>query len=146
MPQEHEPVDMAALLIQAYELGDMIKDSAEMASYLYWKERMATQQDVQQLVLEFARKKETFSETERFGHYHPDYHEAKAAVKAVERQLHEYEEVRQYKQAEEQLDEMLYELSKTIATAVSDTIKVPSNSLKSTGGCGSGCSGSCGSC
>ena len=137
---------MASLLTTAYELGDMVKESAEVAAYLYWKGRVESQQEVQRLVAEFARKKELFAETERFGHYHPDYHEAKKAVKAVEAELEQYEEVREFKRAEQALDEMLYSLSKAIAGPISETIKVPSNSLRSSGGCGGGCSGNCGSC
>ncbi|MGZ9587012.1 YlbF family regulator [Paenibacillus marinisediminis] len=137
---------MAALLTTAYELGDMVKESAEMAAYLYWKERVDAQQDVQQLLIEFARKKELFAETERFGRFHPDYHEARKAVKEMEARLEQFEEVYEFKRAEEALDDMLYSMSKTIANSVSESIKVPSNSLKSSGGCGGGCSGNCSSC
>lgn len=144
--QQHEVVDMAALLTHAYELGDMIKDSAEVANYLYWKVRVESHQEAQQMIKEFARKKEAFTETERFGHFHPDYHKAKAEVREAELQLDQIEEIRMFKQAESALDEMLYELSESIAHAVSDTIKVPSNQLKPSGGCGNGCSGSCSSC
>ncbi|SMG14554.1 Cell fate regulator YlbF, YheA/YmcA/DUF963 family (controls sporulation, competence, biofilm development) [Paenibacillus aquistagni] len=145
--QQHEVVDMAALLTHAYELGDMIKDSAEVANYLYWKVRVESHQEAQQMIKEFARKKEAFSETERFGHFHPDYHKAKAEMEETELRLNAIEAVRSFKEAEDQLDQMLYELSSSIAHAVSDTIKVPSNALKpSGGGCGNGCSGGCASC
>lgn len=146
VPQMYEQVDMAALLTTAYELGDMVKESAEMAAYLYWKERVESQQDVQKLVAEFNRKKELYAETERFGRFHPDYHEAKQAVKEIEQKLEQYVEVSEFKRAEQQLDDMLYSMSKLIAGAVSESIKVPSNSLRSSGGCGGGCSGNCGSC
>ena len=51
-----------------------------------------------------------------------------------------------FKEAEEKLDELLHDVSKTIAHAVSESIKVPSNKiLPDTGGCSSGgsCSGKC---
>lgn len=137
---------MAALLTTAYELGDMVKESAEMAAYLYWKERVQAQQDVQRLLVDFARKKELYAETERFGRFHPDFHEARKVVKAIEAELDQYVEVSEFKRAEEALDNMLYTLSETIAHSVSESIKVPSNSLKVSGGCGGGCSGNCGSC
>ncbi|UHA75795.1 YlbF family regulator [Paenibacillus sp. 481] len=138
---------MAVLLTNAYELGDMINQSVEVAEFLYWKQRVEMNNDVQRLVNEFARKKELFEETERFGHYHPDYHAAKDAVINIQQQLDAIEEVSQYKQAESALDTLLQQLSETIAYAVSDTIKVPSNDAEPKGGCSTGgCSGGCGSC
>ncbi|MCR8845245.1 YlbF family regulator [Paenibacillus sp. SC116] len=146
-PEQGGQADTAVLLTEAYELGDMIKHSAELTSYLTWKQRMEQHEEVKQLKREFLRKKDLFEETERFGHFHPDYHSARDAVFAIEQKLDEIEEVQQFKRAEEQLDEMLYELSKVIAHSVSESIKVPSNALQPTGGCsGGGCSGGCSSC
>ena len=34
---EAETIDMSAVLMQAYDMGDMINSSAEVADYLYWK-------------------------------------------------------------------------------------------------------------
>ncbi|MBN3526055.1 YlbF/YmcA family competence regulator [Paenibacillus apiarius] len=137
---------MAVLLTNAYELGDMINQSAEVAEYLYWKERVDSSEAVKHLVREFSRKKERFEETERFGHYHPDYHKAKDEVLAVQSQLDSIEEVSYFKQAEQAVDELLHRLSETIAFAVSNTIKVPGNDPQPSGGCGNGCSGNCSSC
>ncbi|MCZ8520221.1 MULTISPECIES: YlbF family regulator [Paenibacillus] len=144
---ESQTMDMSAILLGAYDLADYIKHSAETADYLYWKERKDADPEVFGLVKEFAKRKERFEECERFGHYHPNYHEALDAVKEVQSQLESVESVRRYMEAERKLDELLYEVSETIARAVSDTIKVPSNDpLASTGGCSSGgsCSGKCG--
>ncbi|MCE5167924.1 YlbF family regulator [Paenibacillus profundus] len=137
---------MAVLLTNAYELGDMINQSAEVAEYLYWKERVDSSEAVKDLVREFSRKKERFEEAERFGHFHPDYHKAQEEVLAVQSQLDAIEEVSYFKQAEQAVDELLHRLSETIAFAVSDTIKVPGNDPQPSGGCGNGCSGSCSSC
>lgn len=144
---ESRTLDMSAILLEAYDLADMIKYSAETADYLYWKQAKDADPEVARLVKEFAKKKELFEECERFGHYHPDYHEALDQVKAVQAQLDEVEAVRKYKEAERKLDDLLYTVSETIARSVSETIKVPSNDpLASSGGCSSGgsCSGNCG--
>ncbi|CAM2821707.1 YlbF family regulator [Paenibacillus sediminis] len=141
---EKNTVDMAKLLTYAYELGDMINNSVEIANYLYWKQKVAEHPEIQALVKQMERKKELFEETQRFGHFHPNYHSAKDEVKAIEDQLDKFEEVRRFKQAEKNIDEMFHQISEMIAYSVSDTIKVPSNDPNPKGGCGSGGKCSCG--
>ncbi|MDU4697751.1 MULTISPECIES: YlbF family regulator [Paenibacillus] len=135
-------VDMAAVLTNAYELGDMINQSAAVSDYLYWKQRVEEDSEIQAWVKKLEAQKELFRETERFGHFHPNYHEAKDKVAEVERELERFEAVRSFKAAEAELDDILHQMSEMIAYAVSDTIKVPSNDPNPKGGCGSG--GSCG--
>lgn len=140
---ETRTVDMAEVLLCAYDLGDMINNSIEVANYLYWKERMQQHPDVQRLIIKLNSKKELFEETQRFGHFHPNYHAAREEVEAVQEEMQRIEAVRRFSEAESSLDRMLYEMSETIAHSVSQTIKVPSNDpLPKGGGCGSG--GSCG--
>ncbi|QWU13472.1 Cell fate regulator YlbF, YheA/YmcA/DUF963 family (controls sporulation, competence, biofilm development) [Paenibacillus sophorae] len=141
---EYNTVDMAEVLTNAYELGDMINQSAEVADYLYWKGRVAANSDIQNLIKKLRSKKELFEETQRFGHFHPNYHAAKEEVAAVEAELDEFEEVARFKLAEKALDDMLHSMSETIAFAVSDSIKVPGNDPLPKGGCGSGGKCSCG--
>jgi cell fate (sporulation/competence/biofilm development) regulator YlbF (YheA/YmcA/DUF963 family) len=144
---EAQTLDMAAILMQAYEVGDLINRSLEAADYLYWKQVLEQDEAAQRSIRELAKLKDLFEETQRFGHYHPNYHEALDKVKAAESKLAELESVARFKEAEERLDELLYTVSETIAHAVSDTIKVPSNQLlPSEGGCshGGSCSGKCG--
>ena len=103
--------------------------------------------EAQALIREFAKAKERFAECERYGRFHPDYNEALDQVYAWERRLNEVECIRRFKAAEEALDRLLYEVSLTLARAVSDTIKVPDNDPNPKG-CGNGgrcsCSGGCG--
>lgn len=149
---EAQSLDMSAILMQAYDLGDMINVSAETADYLYWKRRKDEDPEVHELVKQFNKKKELFEECQRFGHFHPDYHAALEQVQAIQSRLDGLESVHGFKAAEQRLDELLYVISETIARSVSDTIKVPSNDpLAKGGGCSSGgcssggsCSGSCG--
>jgi len=137
--------DMASLLLSAYEIGDCINQSAEVAEYLYWKSAVEQDEQVKVLAKQFDKAKELFEECQRFGRFHPDYHAAKDKVKQIEKELEGIESVRSFKQAEQIVDEMLYDVSKLIAMSVSETIKVPSNEKGSGGGCGSGGKCSCGS-
>ncbi|NIK75738.1 cell fate (sporulation/competence/biofilm development) regulator YlbF (YheA/YmcA/DUF963 family) [Paenibacillus castaneae] len=138
-------LDMASLLLCAYELGDWINQSAEVAEYLYWKSAVNEDEDVKQITRRFEKAKELFDECQRFGRFHPDYNSAKDKVKQIERELGEIESVRRFKFAEQVVDEMLYDVSRTIAESVSDNIKVPGNEKAGGGSCGSGGSCSCGS-
>ncbi|MBP1996471.1 YlbF family regulator [Paenibacillus eucommiae] len=144
---EADTLDMSSVLIHAYDMGDMIKSSAEVADYLYWKVAVDSSTEVAELKVLFNKKKELFEECERFGHYHPSYHDALGQVNEIQEKLNRLEPVRRYKEAEDRLDDLLFTISTTIAHAVSDTIKVPSNNpLPTGGGCSSGgsCSGKCG--
>jgi len=139
---EIETVDMACVLMSAYELGDMINGSVEVADYLYWRERMQEHPEVRRLIGKLDAKKELFEETQRFGHFHPNFHAAKEEVELVEREMEEIEAVSRFKEAEKALDDLLFEMSETIAYSVSSSIKVPGNDPLPKKGCGSG--GSCG--
>lgn len=144
---EKQAIDMSAILLQAYELSDLIEHSAEMADYLYWKQRIDEDEAVKEAVKNLEKQKQLFEECQRFGHFHPDYHAALDAAKQAQEQIDSIETVQQFKRAEDGLDDLLYTVSKTIAHAVSEVIKVPSNKLQpERGGCGSGgsCSGKCG--
>jgi cell fate (sporulation/competence/biofilm development) regulator YlbF (YheA/YmcA/DUF963 family) len=103
---------------------------------------------IQSAVAAFAKAKLMFEDCERFGHFHPDYHAALEIVNKAQEKLDAFEAVRRFKEAEARLDDLLFSVSETIAHAVSETIKVPSNNPLPTGGSCStgGCSGGCSSC
>jgi cell fate (sporulation/competence/biofilm development) regulator YlbF (YheA/YmcA/DUF963 family) len=144
---EKNALDMSAVLLRAYELGDMIIASKEVADYQQGKRLMEENAEAQAVILKLMQKKDLFEECQRFGHFHPEYHKAMDAVAVVQQELDAIPCVKFYKEAEERLDELLYEISETIAHSVSETVKVPSNKLEPhAGGCSSGgsCSGKCG--
>jgi cell fate (sporulation/competence/biofilm development) regulator YlbF (YheA/YmcA/DUF963 family) len=148
---EANALDMSTILLQAYELGDWINGSVEVAEYLQAKHEMEHDDSVKEIVRSFAKKKELFEECERFGHFHPDYNSAMEQVQQVQQQMEQNQVWSRFNQAEHKLDDLLYTVSKTIAHSVSMTIKVPSNVMQpdngcSSGGCstGGGCSGKCG--
>ena len=146
---EVRSLDTSQILMEALEIGDMVNHSRELHEYLYWKERLSGDNEANKAIRNFQQKKEKFQDCERFGHFHPDYHEALEQVRKAELELDKIESVHKFKQAEKALDDLLYTLAETIARSISEDIKVPSNDpLPKVGGCncasGGGCSGSCG--
>jgi cell fate (sporulation/competence/biofilm development) regulator YlbF (YheA/YmcA/DUF963 family) len=143
---ERQAIDMSTIISKAGELGSAMLLSVEVADYLYWKARMTKDEEAAKMIRKMAAAKERFSECERFGHFHPNYHEALDAVKTVEAEMEAVESVREFKKAESALDRLLQDVSELIAYSVSESIKVPSNDPLPKGGCASGgsCSGGCG--
>ncbi|MGD8191611.1 YlbF family regulator [Brevibacillus ginsengisoli] len=136
---------MAELIEYSYELGLMINQSQEVAEYLASKQRMAQDEEVIRLRGLFAKKKEAYEEVQRFGKYHPDFTRISAEIRELKHSIEMLDSIQAFKKAESRLDEMLYTVSRTIADAVSESIKVPSNNpfLEAMSqGCGTG--GSCG--
>lgn len=140
-----ETTDMTQLIMESHELSTMINQSREVSDYLVAKRRMEADGEAQSLLALFEKKKVLYEDVQRFGKYHPDYNHISKEVRELKRTIELMDSVQAFKRAEDKLDELLYEVSRTIAYAVSDTIKVPSNNpfLEAKGsGCGSG--GSCG--
>ena len=135
--------DLTELQMRAYALGEMIRESALAEEYARRKEMLARDEAAQQAKKRLAAAKEKFAECERFGRYHPDYHEALKNVKAAEAEVNALESVRLFKEAERRMDELLHEVALILARAVSDSVKVPGDG-DAPGGCGGSCS--CGGC
>ncbi|WP_128894996.1 YlbF family regulator [Longirhabdus pacifica] len=138
--------DVSRLMINAYELADMVNHSEVLDRYLALKSLLRNDETIQEAIKELDKQKEKFAEYERFGQYHPDYHKGIQEVKDVEEKVNQYDLVKQFKAVEEELDDLLYSIAKNIAHTVSPTIKVPSNTLQLDEGCSTGgsCSGKCG--
>src|SRR5690606_17255874 len=111
----------------AQQLAVRINESEEVKRYLHVKERMDADPEVQRLIREFQRKKEKFEEAQRFGHFHPDYHAAKAEAESFQEKMAQHPLIAEFLQAEEQLDWLLNEVSRTIAHAASESVRVPVN-------------------
>jgi cell fate (sporulation/competence/biofilm development) regulator YlbF (YheA/YmcA/DUF963 family) len=145
MMETLETVDMAELILQSHELSTMINHSREVSEYLAAKQRMEQDEEAQRLLAQFEKKKAQYEDVMRFGKYHPDYDQISKEVRQLKRTIEMLDSVQAFKRAEDNLDTLLYQVGRTIADAVSETIKVPSNNpfleAKSSG-CGTG--GSCG--
>jgi len=138
------PVDYTELLSHAFVLGEMIKHSALADAYVYLKQQLQRDEAASRLKRQLAEAKEKFAECERFGRFHPDYHESLERVYAIQAELDQLESVSRFKQVERELDELLHEVAFAIASSVSPSIKVPGPEADMEKGCGSGGKCSCG--
>lgn len=140
-----QPLDMAAVIDQAYTLADWINQSEEVSTYTAAKERLKQDAEAQRLIQLFQQKKQAYEEVQRFGKYHPDFDKISRELRECKQKLDMLESVQAFKRAENRLDELLYRVGRTIADAVSPTVKVLSNNPimeAVNSGCGTG--GSCG--
>lgn len=120
-------VGLTELLLDAYELAERIKQSDEVDQYLLSQQHMQADPEASELIRGFHRLKEQFEEVTRFGIFHPNYHEAKERAIAYQTQLNGHPQIAQFLQAEEALNRLLFDVSKTLAHVVSDEVKVPND-------------------
>ena len=108
---------------------------------------METNQETQQKIKAFAAMKERYEEVQRFGKYHPDYKEVMGKIRILKREVDLDGHVAELRKAENDLQDLLDEISVMLGKSVSPSVKVPTgNPFFSTGSsCGGGC-GSGGSC
>lgn len=136
-------LDMVEILQKTTDISHKIVRSELVQHYLEKKRAMQQDETAQRLIQEFQKKKELFEEAKRFGHYHPNYHSAKREARLFKRQMEKHPVIGAYIKAEHELDELLFHVSKTIAHAISPTVKIPANdprlersALQKKGSCG----------
>lgn len=138
------------ILLQTYNLADMLNQSQAAIDYLKYKSLVEEDVEVKRLKKNLRDAKLLYEETERFGKFHPDYNEAKIKIDKVLAEINSHELIKQFKRAEEELNQLFYSVSNTLAGSISKSIKVPRNDnlldepFCSTGSCTScGLKGSC---
>jgi cell fate (sporulation/competence/biofilm development) regulator YlbF (YheA/YmcA/DUF963 family) len=136
------------LLESAEHLAKMVLDSEIAEQYRKCLYKLRNNQETQRKIHRFASLKELYEEVQRFGKYHPDYKRVMSEIRESKREMDLDPLVADFKIAENDLQQLLDEISVLVAGAVSTHIKVPTgNPFFDThsnhgGGCGSG--GSCG--
>lgn len=135
------------ILQKTDELNEYIMSSDLFRHYIETKKAVQRDAKAQQYVKEFVKLKEKFEEVERFGKYHPDYKTVRRQVRSYKREMDMYPIIADFKKAENDLQDLLIEISQIIANAVSPNIKVPTgNPFFDQMSCGGGCrtGGGCG--
>lgn len=128
-------------------LGKTILQSDVMEAYYNARNALDQNKESQRLIKAFADIKVHYEDVQRFGTYHPDYHEIMRNVRRVKRDMDMNQEVAKFKVAERNLQRLLDEVCQYIAAHVSVQIKAPKDGAALTdGGCSSGGCGSGGTC
>lgn len=120
-------LDIVEILAEASSVSDEIIKTPLVARYLQLKRQLAQDESAQQLIQAFQKKKQLFEEAKRFGHYHPDYHQAKKEARAFQQRMERHPTIGAFIKSEREVDELLFHVSKTIAHAVSTSVKVSAN-------------------
>ncbi|WP_141431305.1 YlbF family regulator [Bacillus sp. 03113] len=137
------------ILDKADELAAMILESDVVENYRDRLNILKTNQESQAKISLFMSLKEQYEDVQRFGKYHPDYKFVMKQVREVKRSMDLDENVAAFRKAENQLQQLLDEISVMIGHSVSQNVKVPTGNpffdgLSSCGGgCGSGGACSC---
>src|SRR5690606_12131839 len=142
--------EWAIILDEADELSAMILNSEAVSQYRKAYQAVYSDPVLTQKIAKFNRMKEQYEDVQRFGKYHPDYHTIMKEIRLQKRELELDEKVANLKLAENEVQDLLDEISLMIGKSVSEAVKVPvsnpffeTTSSWSTGGCGSGGSCSC---
>ncbi len=135
------------IMEQAEHLAKMILQSDVAEAYRICLYRLKNNRESQQKIKNFSELKVLYEDAKRFGKYHPDYKKIMLQTREAKRLMDLDPYVAEYKLAENDLQDLLDEISVYLGGAVSKQIKVPvGNPYFETGsGCGTGC-GSGGSC
>jgi len=140
--------EWAFILDEADVLSSMILNSEPVRKYQKARQAVYGDRVLVEKIAAFNRMKEQYEDVQRFGKYHPDYYKIMKEIRKQKRELDLNEKVADLKLAENELQDMLDEISLILAKAVSEAVKVPvSNPFFETschsGGCGSGGKCSC---
>lgn len=139
-------IEQLDILDQADIVSTIIQSSNEMNLYIEKEQALKFNKEAQSLIAEFNRMKEQYDEAQRFGTYHPDYNKIMQRVRSSKRKMDMNEYVASFKIAERNLQNLLDEVSKIIASSVSSSIIVPEDGILAASGCASGGCGTGGSC
>lgn len=109
---------------QVDQLFETIKASNTFQTYLWQKNKMYKDKEVQELRNNFMVKKEAFEAIEAYGKYAPDRREKQHAVRKAKRALDLHPKVAEFRYAETTLQSILDLVGTTIAHTISKEIKV----------------------
>lgn len=140
-------IERMEILDSADELSQWILESDVAENYRKSLYKLRNNSETQRKVQTFSRLKESYEEVQRFGRYHPDYKTIMKEIREVKREMDLDENVAEFRRAENELQDLLDQVSLMIGHSVSKNVKVPSGNpfFSSGSSCGGGC-GSGGSC
>ncbi|TMU87902.1 YlbF family regulator [Bacillus sp. BHET2] len=140
-------IERMEILDSADELSQWILESDVAENYRKSLYKLRNNSGTQRKVQTFSRMKESYEEVQRFGRYHPDYKTIMKEIREIKREMDLDENVAEFRRAENELQDLLDQVSHLIGHSVSKSVKVPSGNpfFSSGSSCGGGC-GSGGGC
>jgi cell fate (sporulation/competence/biofilm development) regulator YlbF (YheA/YmcA/DUF963 family) len=140
-------IERVQILEEAEQISSMILQSELAEEYRSCLYKVQRDREAQRLISDFQKMKEKYDEVQRFGKYHPDFRTVSKETRELKRKLDLHDTIAAFKQAEDDIQKVLDEISVQLGGAVSKHIKVPTGNpyFDSISSCGGGC-GSGGSC
>ena len=113
------------VLKAVYELVDEIKEKNEYKKLLKLKKIIDTDKQIIKLVEVFNKTKVKYNEVSKYGEHHPDLKEVRKELSISKEKLFTNEIIKEYKQLEKEIQNLLDDISRKIAKSVSPKIKHP---------------------
>ncbi|TFE03605.1 YlbF family regulator [Jeotgalibacillus sp. R-1-5s-1] len=127
------------LLDVSDELAEMILKSEEAAHYFHCYQALKSSRESMDKIYKFNSLKELYEEVQRFGRYHPDYSRVMKEIRETKRDMDMDDHVATFRVAENQLQQLLDEVSTIIGKSVSESVKIPTGNAFFDSGCSGGC-------
>ncbi|ALS78180.1 MULTISPECIES: YlbF family regulator [Planococcus] len=125
----------------ADELSQMILQSEQADLYREAYDSVYNDKNLANEIHAFARLKEQYEEVQRFGKYHPEYSRVMKQIRVDKRRLDLNEKVANLRLMENELQDLMDQVSFIIGRSVSEAVKIPSSNpfFSSDSSCGSSC-------
>ncbi|WP_033541823.1 YlbF family regulator [Planococcus sp. CAU13] len=125
----------------AEELSRMILQSEQAEQYRQAYHAVYDNKELADEIIAFARLKELYEEVRRFGKYHPDYKDVMKRIRVDKRKLDLNEQVAALRLAENEMQDLIDQVSFIIGRSVSEAVKIPSSNpfFSSDSSCGGSC-------
>ncbi|ETP68693.1 YlbF family regulator [Planomicrobium chinense] len=125
----------------AEELSEMILQSEQAELYRKAYDTVYNDKGLADEIHAFARLKEQYEEVQRFGKYHPDYSRVMKQIRVDKRRLDLNEQIAALRLAENELQDLMDQVSFILGRSVSEAVKIPSSNpfFSSDSSCGGSC-------
>lgn len=138
--------DQIKILEKAEELSEMILKSELVDYYYKFFKIVQSNKESMEKIRRFSQLKELYYEVKRVGAHHPDYKRVMKEIFEAKRDMDLDPRVAELKKAENEMQNLLDEISALLGHAVSEHIKVPAGNpfFASSKTCSCGSEGKCG--
>lgn len=125
----------------ADELSQMILQSEQADLYRAAYASVYNDKNLANEIQAFARLKDQYEEVQRFGKYHPEYSRVMKQIRVDKRRLDLNEKVANLRLAENELQDLMDQVSFILGRSVSEAVKIPSSNpfFSSDSSCGGSC-------